>query len=45
MSVTAIANQIRAGSIDIGLAIGAESMSEKSVRALPLMHSASLTSE
>lgn len=31
MSVTAIANQIRTGSIEIGLALGVESMSEKYV--------------
>lgn len=29
MSVTTIANQIRAGQIEIGLAVGVESMSEK----------------
>lgn len=31
MAVSSIANQIRSGSIEIGLAVGAESMSEKSV--------------
>lgn len=29
MAVTTIANQVRSGQIDIGLAIGVESMSEK----------------
>ena len=29
MAVTAVSNQIRAGQIEVGLAIGVESMSEK----------------
>jgi len=35
MAATAVANQIRSGQIEIGLAVGVESMSEKCVRSPP----------
>jgi acetyl-CoA acetyltransferase len=35
MAATAVANQIRSGQIEIGLAVGVESMSEKCVRSSP----------
>lgn len=39
MAVTAIANQIRSGQIEVGLAIGVESMSEKcALSTLPARH-------
>jgi acetyl-CoA acyltransferase 1 len=36
MATTTIANQIRTGQIEIGLAIGVESMSEKCVKNAPI---------
>jgi len=39
MAVNVIANQVRSGDIEIGLAIGLESMSEKYVYSIPWIFS------